>query len=224
MPKPNFEELEKKAAADNGIERRIMSFKFEVRADGEGKTPKIVGHASVFNQPQDLGWFVESVKPGAFAATIAADDIRALFNHDPNFVLGRNTAGTLRLSEDATGLFMEITPGTRSYELDLMQSIARGDVSQASIGFRVVEQVVREDDDNLYRDLTVVKLYDVSPVTFPAFPTTDVAMRSSGMNYRSLEAVAKEFRRGPGEKQAIDEGYLIELEARLRAVEIEGML
>ncbi|HHW13481.1 MAG TPA: hypothetical protein GXX28_00935, partial [Firmicutes bacterium] len=83
------------------IERR--AFPLEVREVAAEKRT-IVGHAAVFDTITDLGWFQERVARGAFAESIRVDDVRALFNHDPNIVLGRNKAGTLRLSEDETGL------------------------------------------------------------------------------------------------------------------------
>src|SRR4051812_13150212 len=80
----------------------------ELRADKDKRT--IVGHAAVFNSPTDLGWFREQIRPGAFAESVKVDDVRALFNHNPDHVLGRNKAGTLKLAEDDKGLAIEITP------------------------------------------------------------------------------------------------------------------
>ncbi len=182
-------------------ERRLLSMKLSVKrkrerratdpdGDGDVDEPMICGHAAVFNQAADLGYFTEIVKTGAFTRTIGEDDIRALFNHDPNYVLGRNRAGTLRLAQDDIGLAFEVTPGTRSYERDLMENIERGDISQCSIGFYVRGYEVERDGDNWTRTLTDVQLFDVSPVTFPAYTGTDVAVRS-------LADVIEEFRRGP---------------------------
>lgn len=142
--------------------------------------PKIVGHAAVFNTETPIGsWFREKVAPGAFARAIKEDDVRALFNHDPNFVLGRNKAGTLRLAEDDVGLAVEIDPPDTQVARDLMTSMERGDISQMSFGFYVRKQEWLEDDKgNVLRTLVEVELFDVSPVTYPAYPTTDVAVRS----------------------------------------------
>ena len=88
-------------------ERR--SFKFEtknVKKDDKKKTITIEGHAAIFNSPSDSGglaWFTEEIMPGAFKDAIKEDDVRALFNHDSNYVMGRNTAGTLELKEDDNG-------------------------------------------------------------------------------------------------------------------------
>lgn len=166
------------------MEKETRVFKIdnlEVRA-GEDEKPMIVGHAAVFNDlSQDLGGFREKIKKGAFAEAIKTDDVRALFNHDPNFILGRNKAGTLRLKEDSKGLAIEIDPPDTQVGRDMLTSLERGDVDQMSFGFSVREggQEWSEDDDGqAIRTLTSVRLFDVSPVVYPAYPTTDVAKRS----------------------------------------------
>lgn len=174
------------------IERRAFPVEFRVkRADDHAK---IVGHAAVFNTlSAELWGFREEVAPGAFSQTIEQDDVRALFNHDPNFVLGRNTAKTLRLSEDDKGLLYEIDPPDTQFARDLMVSIERGDITQNSFSFSVLPdgQEWREDGNGtLIRTLTHVKLYDISPVTFPAYPSTDVSLRSA-----EAEALAAHGRR-----------------------------
>lgn len=163
----------------NEIERRaftVEGMKIERR---EKSLARIIGHASVFNREANIGgWFIESVAPGAFRRAIVEDDVRALFNHDPNFVLGRNRAGTLKLSEDDIGLAIEISPPDTQAARDLLVSIERGDVSQMSIGFRALKQEWDESGDLLKRKLIEAELFDISPVTFPAFVETDVAVRS----------------------------------------------
>lgn len=171
--------------ADNSnnkkLERRAFVVR-EVRAEGgDGKAKRLVGHAAVFDTPADLGWFTEKVARGAFAETIKVDDVRALFNHNPNFVLGRNVAGTLRMSEDDKGLAIEIDMPDTQVARDLLVSIERKDVSQMSFGFEVIEEMwERTKDGPDVRTLKKVRLWDVSPVTFPAYVETDVAQRSHG--------------------------------------------
>lgn len=148
----------------------------EMRLDGD-ESPKIVGYAAVFNTWADIGgWFRESIRPGAFRKTIKENDIRALLNHDENFVLGRNKAGTLKLREDDKGLAVEIDPVPASWANDLLASMRRGDVSQMSFGFTVNKQEI--DEANAERTLVDVTLFDVSVVTFPAYPTTSAQVRS----------------------------------------------
>jgi uncharacterized protein len=165
-----------------------------------GKTPGLEGYASVFNQlSEDLGWFRETVMPGAFADCLAADpDVRALFNHDPSTVLGRTTAKTLRLAEDSKGLHFDVDLPDTQPARDLLTSIERGDISQCSIGFRVRRQKFAEETDaagdtTLIRELHAVDVFDVSPVTFPAYPQTSVDKRAlwpEGIP-RSLRAMRK---------------------------------
>lgn len=173
---------DKREKPNNLMERRnfIVEELRVVRAKDDSDEPaKIMGHAAVFNTlSQDLGWFREKIDPGAFAESIKEDDIRALFNHDPNFVLGRNTANTLKLSEDDTGLAVEIAPPDTQVARDLLVSIERGDVSQMSFGFRTIDQAWEIVDEEDIRTLKKAKLFDVSPVTFPAYTETDVAVRS----------------------------------------------
>lgn len=143
---------------------------------------KIVGHAAVFDTIGDGGWFREKVAPGAFAASIGRDDVRALFNHDPNKILGRTTSRTLRLSESEEGLEFECDMPDTSYARDLMACMSRGDINQCSFGFSVDEGGSTWQKDNTgqwTRTIHVVsRLYDVSPVTYPAYPDTACAVRS----------------------------------------------
>jgi HK97 family phage prohead protease len=157
---------------------------FEVRVeDKEGEAPKIVGHAAVFNQETDIGgMFREMVAPGAFKQSIKdGDDVRGLFNHDSNFVLGRTKSGTLSLKEDSHGLFTEITPPDTQLVRDLvLEPMRRGDIDKMSFGFEVKAQEWRDGEDG-EMDLRIIKeakLWDVSAVTFPAYDGTDVAVRS----------------------------------------------
>jgi len=160
------------------IERRTITNTFEVRNEGDKTT--IVGYAAVFNSlSQNLGGFVEQVQPGAFKKTLQEADVRALFNHDPNIVLGRNKAGTLRLSEDAHGLHYEVDLPSTSQARDLGISMDRGDISQSSFGFRVIRDAWGTTDENFpLRTLEEVALYDVSPVTYPAYTAASSALRS----------------------------------------------
>lgn len=158
-------------------ERR--TFPVEIRISRDDDVPKIIGHAAIFNEIGDGFWFREKINPGAFKKSIKADDIRALFNHDPNIILGRNKAKTLVLKEDDKGLAIEIVPPDTQSARDLMVSMERGDISQMSFAFQTVkEDWERVEDETDIRTLKEVKLYDVSPVTFPFYEGTDVAVRS----------------------------------------------
>ena len=162
------------------MKKEIRTVPIELRVEG-GDTPKIVGHAAVFDKwSEDLGGFREKIAPSAFTKTIKEGDIRALFNHDPNFVLGRNTAGTLVLEEDKKGLKVTIDPPDTQWARDLTTSIERGDINQMSFSFRTIKDLWTTPNNGKenQRELLEVKLFDVSPVTFPAYPQTDVGVRS----------------------------------------------
>src|SRR5690349_5533244 len=167
-------------------ERRFFTAT-ELRA-ALGTSPRIVGHAAVFNQlSEDLVGFREKIAPGAFADTIKSADIRALWNHDPNFPLARTKSGTLKLKEDDSGLAIDAELPDTTFARDLLKSIERGDVDQMSFGFRVMPdgQKWAMQDGGLVRTLTNVELFDVSPVTFPAYPQTDVGVRTLAAEMRA---------------------------------------
>ena len=174
----------------------------EVRlADNFVDTPKITGYAAVFNEPSELlsdGWgfsWIEIIRHGAFAKTIKEADVRALVNHDSNYVLGRNAAGTLSLKENRRGLEVSIDPPDTQWARDLVVSMERGDVTQMSFAFSVVTDRWTEDRkaETLTRELLEVKLYDVSVVTFPAYPQTSAVARSRWLAQETgidLDAIA----------------------------------
>ena len=167
-------------------ERRVFPIEFR---QSEDEKPKLIGHAAVFNQPEEL-WddYIEVIEPGAFTKSISrGDDVRALFNHDCNFVLGRTTNGTLKLSEDDIGLFTEIDPPNTTQARDILELIRRGDISQMSYAFYVTGERNEKVDSKRIRTITSIDLVDVSPVTYPAFPTTDIGLRSlsNGLEYKS---------------------------------------
>lgn len=159
-------------------ERRMMTM--ELRASNDDGAMKVSGYAAKYNQWSDIGWFREIIAPGAFADTLNAD-VRALFNHDPNIVLGRTTNGTLTLREDETGLWMECTFPDTGAARDIYTLIQRGDITQQSFAFEVPSRGdiwSFPDKGDPERTLLKVKLWDVSPVTYPAYEDTTVAARS----------------------------------------------
>lgn len=165
------------------IERRFVPTEFESRVKGDSLI--IEGYAYRFHKrSQNLGGFVEQILPGAGKDAAENDDIRALFNHDASLILGRNRSGTLRLGEDSEGLPYEITADIRqSYVQDLAIALERGDVNQSSFGFSAVDTDwgLTEDEFPL-RSIVKMGLFDVSPVTFPAYTSS-----SSGLGQRAIE-------------------------------------
>lgn len=176
------------------IERRILTIGSEVRVSG-GDVPTITGHAAVFNLPsEDLGGFTEIVKKGAFKESLSrGDDVRALVDHDPSRILGRTSSGTLRVKEDRAGLAVEIDVADTQAGRDIVTSIRRGDVSGMSFGFRTIEDSWRTVDGEEVRELKKADLIDVSPVTFPAYPDTDVSVAQRSLKeWKVGQEVAKE--------------------------------
>lgn len=157
-------------------EKRYTAGVIEARAGDAGMT--IAGHAAMFDAPYTLWGFSEQVSRGAFKKSLKEADVAALWNHDPNVVLGRNKSGTLRMKEDDLGLHYEVDLPDTQAARDLYTLIQRGDVYQSSFAFEIVKEewaYPKGDSKELpLRTIREVKLYDVSPVTYPASPSTDV--------------------------------------------------
>jgi HK97 family phage prohead protease len=185
------------------LERRFTKGA-DVRAKGTDDKPAIEGYAAVFNEDyvlyEDSGCrFVESIKPGAFSRVLEEkQDTRCLFNHQPDNVLGRTTNKTLRMVQDRQGLSYD-------NDLDIRTSIAqnvrcfvqRGDVTGCSFAFRVSKQSWREEEQDggkmtVYTRVIeeIGELYDVGPVTYPAYEGTSVGARGAGALARELRSAA----------------------------------
>lgn len=181
------------------LERRFCNqHGLNLATRAEDAPPLISGYAAIFDTLSVQLWgFREKIAPGAFTGSLG-DDIRALWNHDTSVVMGRTKSGTLRLAEDATGLRIENEPPSAASHQ--VESIDRGDVDQMSFGFRTLEDAWDEDDEGqLVRTLLKVKLYEVSFVTFPAYPATSVQLRSDGPTvdraYGTIPQIPEELRR-----------------------------
>lgn len=172
-------------------EERIVPVEIE-RREGDEKPLRIIGHPVVYNRwSEDLGGFVERVLPGAATKTLGESDIRVLFNHDPNYVLGRNVAGTASFTDGAQSVRMEAFPPDTPTVRDLVITpMERGDINQMSFAFRTVRDEWREPADKTNRhgadglwerDVQEFRMYDGSIVTFPAYTQTDAAVRSLGL-------------------------------------------
>ncbi|MDZ3934721.1 HK97 family phage prohead protease [Escherichia marmotae] len=150
-------------------DREIRCYSGEVRAERHDDNPAhIIGYGSVFDCRSELifGSFREIIRPGAFD-DVLGDDVRALFNHDPNFILGRSAAGTLNLSVDERGLRYDIqAPETQTIR-DLVRAARQGG------------EWYQDEDGVVIREITrFSRLLDVSPVTYPAYQEADSAVRS----------------------------------------------
>lgn len=158
---------------------RSLKTELKTRADEESKDLYIEGYFAVFNRETEL-WpgAYEEIAPGAFANTLS-NDIRALINHEPRLVLGRNKAGTLELREDTYGLWgrVKINPNDTD-AMNLYERVKRGDVDQCSFGFNIIrEDTEWREDGSVKWTIREVDLHEVSVVTFPAYEDTGVVAR-----------------------------------------------
>lgn len=162
----------------NNLERRFSQPNIKL-SPTEEKRQTIAGYAAVFNSDsEDLnGFFTERIEFGAFKKTLKEADVRALVEHDPRWLLGNTKSGTLRLSEDEHGLKFEIDPPDTVAGRDVLESLRRGDLSSMSFGFRTIRDKWEQHYNKKIRTLLEVQLFDVSLVSFPAYPDTSVALR-----------------------------------------------
>ncbi|MDE9557709.1 HK97 family phage prohead protease [Xenorhabdus bovienii] len=165
-------------------DREMRCYSGEVRTETpENQPTRIVGYGSVFNSRSEPLWgFREIIKPGAFDEVLN-DDVRGLFNHDPNFILGRSAAGTLTVSVDERGLQYTIqAPDTQTIRDLVLAPMQRGDITQSSFAFRVArdgEHWFEDEEGIVIREISQFsRLFDVSPVTYPAYQEADSAVRS----------------------------------------------
>jgi HK97 family phage prohead protease len=156
---------------------------FATRSDDEGGL-FIEGYFAVFNSDYHIApGMTESVAPGAFTNSLSGD-IRALINHDTTLVLGRTSAHTFELREDAHGLWgrININPND-SDAMNLYERVKRGDVSGCSFGFfPVSEETEIRDDGSVHWTITDVDLYECSACSFPAYQETNITARSEQRN------------------------------------------
>jgi len=159
---------------------RSVPTRFETREDDNGQLV-ISGYFSVFNSIYEIGpGMTESVAPGTFLSSLNGD-VRALTNHDSTLVLGRTTAGTLKLREDDVGLWGDVIINPKDSDaVNTYERVKRGDVSQCSFGFRITQEDTEvKDDGSVHWTIRDVDLYEVSVCTFPAYEATNVQARSA---------------------------------------------
>ena len=171
-----------KGEALSKIETRVFTNEFEVREDGDGMT--LSGYAAKFNEPSEPLPFIERIKPGAFKRSInSRNDIKLLWNHNTDMVLGSTRAGTLTLKEDEVGLRVTALLPDTSFGRDAKVSISRGDVTGFSFGFTVTAGGDSWSSDGSERTLKSVRLMEVSTgVAFPAYPSTNGTAQVRGLD------------------------------------------
>lgn len=170
----------------------VSKVHIEKREDGKRY---IAGYAAVFYRKDDAKTeyqlytdLYERILPGAFNDAVKEDDVRALLNHDPSLLLAR-TGNSLKLKEDSVGLWYEFPVDENDPDhLRVAAKLERGDLSGSSFGFVPVERRFVEYEDYDVVELAKVRLYDVSPATFPAYEGTSVGIRSAD----GIDAIVKE--------------------------------
>ena len=193
------------------MEKRYFNIDTRTEKRDDGSTT-ITGHAAVFNQmSSDLGGFREIIAPNAFE-NVLNDDVRALVNHDPNLLLARTTSGTLSLEQTEKGLQYSFDVPDTTYGRDLIISMERGDVTQSSFAFTILEDSWDTTEDGEVRTINKVKqLYDVSPVTYPAYPDAD----DLTLAQRSL-AIYKEKEENKRQEKDLVKRSLLKLKIELK--------
>ena len=209
------------AAMPATIERRFVPeavslAKVETREDG---TKHIVGYGAVYYDGTPETEFplwdnmVERILPGAFDRAAREDDVRGLFNHDANMLLGRTPAGTMSLSVDERGLHYDIVAPDTQAGRDVIISVERGDLTGSSFSFMVQEQVWRMIDEVDIREIVAVQLFDTGPVTFPAYEGTTTGVRAESDAAEARKA-CDAWKKGVAARM----GH-IQRQARLREIE-----
>lgn len=192
--------------AENKLERRALTGLHLEERDADGKkSPVLRGYAAVFNADSEmLGWFIERIAPGAFDKTLAEGaDVRALVDHDSGKILGRSKSGTLRMEVDDHGLAVEIDPPDTSAGRDVVESVRRGDLDGMSFAFTTVSDSWETKDKAQVRTLKEVELHDVSVVAYPAYPDTNVALRSMEAAQKAAESDKKPSAIGVAMRQRV---------------------
>jgi HK97 family phage prohead protease len=171
--------------------RTLNITNLKTRSATENEPPKITGYAAVFNSKTSIGdYFEEIIEPGAFSRTLSENgDIRALFNHNWDHVLGRTKSGTLYLEEDERGLKFEIELPNTSVGRDLAESMSRGDINQCSFGFWIDNGKETWDYsvEPALRTIHEVELYEISVVSIPAYDDTEASLVRSKEIDKSVE-------------------------------------
>lgn len=193
-------------------ERRVLKTSpgpIELRAAASGPGT-LVGYGAVFYNASDPGttyslWegLEERIMPGAFDRAIREDDVRGLFNHEADHLLGRTKSGTMRLLVDSKGLRYEIDLPDTTSARDVAASAKRGDLSGSSFSFTTTDEEWVKEGGMQVRLIKGVQLFDVGPVTFPAYEATTTEARDE-IRARAAKALAPAADDGARERRARD--------------------
>ncbi len=187
------------------MERRYLQMHdIETRDDTDNGDLYLEGYFAVFNENYEV-WSgaTESIAQGAFADCISGD-VRALYNHNDDLILGRTSAGTMELREDSHGLWGRIKLNRNDTDaMNAYERVKRGDITGCSFGFNIEsEETEYREDGTVHWTITKVNpLYEISPCVFPAYEATNVSARGNqleNMKKRRLEMRKDELRKKLG--------------------------
>lgn len=200
------------------IQRRFLPRAKALRPEVRSTRPGMIeGYAAVFydgTPPSEYQLYddtVERIAPGAFDRAIREDDVRVLFNHDANLLLGRTKAGTCRLFVDRKGLRYEADTPDTQVGRDVAECLQRGEIDGSSFSFEITDQAWRQEGGLYIREIKAVQLFDVGPVVFPAYQATTAKVR------------AKPGARAPA-RAALSVAGREAIRRRLRVVEIDDQI
>ena len=195
----------------NSIQKRTAVFGSEFKTRAEEDKKVIEGYFVVYNQATEL-WqgVLEEISDKALLKSLTTNDVRCLFNHDTNIVLGRTGNETLKLKSDDYGLYGTLEINEKDTQaLDIYHRIARGDINACSFGFYPTRESRHEEEDGVIRYVVEEgDIHEVSPVTFPAYPTTEIAASKKDFELDQRKEQAK--RDFKIRKQKLKEKYINE--------------
>lgn len=169
------------AKRKSNFQRREMFLKAEVRASENDDKQKVIDGVIPYNKRAEIWGFMEVIKPGAFSKSLKERDVKALWNHSPQYILGRSDSGRLSFEDKADGLhFSLVIPEQRQYALDLYDVVSSGDADGVSFGFRTIKATwIEEEGEPDVRELEEVELFEISVgVTFPAYHESKAQARA----------------------------------------------
>lgn len=214
MPPIQIRAAGQEAETNPEIERRFVVAELRASVREADQQPTIEGVAAVYNQETEIMWFREVIRPGAFDRVLAENpDVVGAFNHNWDIILGRTLANTLHLVDSPAGLkyVIDVNPGDPE-AMSVHAKVQRGDIRQSSFAFTVRKDEWTYPEDKAELPLRAVievgELYDVSPVTFPAYPQTSASVRSKLTEWTRI-------RSGEGQAAPAGEAETQQAQARL---------
>lgn len=174
--------------------KSFLSTDFQVRESQDSDEKYLEGYFIRFNEETNLfDNIYEEVDPQSITNSLKNNDIRCLFNHQTDLVLGRTGNKTLELRADENGLFGKVKINKDDRQaMDILARIERGDINACSFGFNILNEEVVERADSVKFILKEIDLVEVSPVTFPAYPTTEISARNKDLkSYKERQLQVK---------------------------------